>query len=349
MSDSVLQPAFSGFHRKRSVCRAGPLCRPATKRGKFNVNVNKSNVSRQVRGERERPLDAEQVRVSFRDVLTTVKMGIVNSNLVTAFAGLWLALHFTGQSVADFTAPLIFALVGTALVIAGGCSLNNYIDRDIDRLMNRTQNRPSATGKIQGKNVLALGLALSGAGLAALLAASPAAAFFGAFGLIVYVLFYTMWLKRTHSLNTIIGSFAGAVPPLVGWAAIDPSMNSPVPWILFLILFLWQPPHFLALAVKRVEEYRNAGIPMLPVVAGFEVTKRQMIAFVAVLVPVSLLLYPLGPFYTVSAAVLGFAWLILAIRGLTAADTVKWARMMFVASLNYLVLIFSVMVVATFI
>lgn len=119
MSDSVLQPAFSGFHRKRSVCRAGPLCRPATKRGKFNVNVNKSNVSRQVRGERERPLDAEQVRVSFRDVLTTVKMGIVNSNLVTAFAGLWLALHFTGQSVADFTAPLIFALVGTALVIAG--------------------------------------------------------------------------------------------------------------------------------------------------------------------------------------------------------------------------------------
>nr|WP_037581176.1 heme o synthase [Sporolactobacillus terrae] len=290
--------------------------------------------------------DTTPLRDMVRDVLTTVKIGIVDSNLFTTFSGLMLAMHFTGASWLDVWPQILFVLIGTALVIGGGCSLNNYIDRDIDPLMERTHERPSATGKMTGKTVLVMGVALSVLGLVALLAASITAAAFGLLGLLVYVLVYTLWLKRSHSMNTVVGSVAGAVPPIIGWAAIDPSLNSPIPWIMFLILFLWQPPHFLALAMKRVEEYRRAGIPMLPVVAGFEVTKRQMIVYVAALVPTSFLLYELGPIYIIGALVLSFTWLGLAIYGFKAKDTIKWAKLMFVYSLNYMMLLFLLMIVA---
>lgn len=287
-------------------------------------------------------------RKNVHDVLTTVKIGIVNSNLMTAFTGVWLALSFNGESLWTSIAPVLFVMLGTALVIAGGCSLNNFIDRDIDPLMDRTQERPSATGTMRGKTVLIMGLALSVTGLISLLAASATAAAFGLLGLLVYVLVYTMWLKRSHSMNTVVGSIAGAVPPIIGWAAIDPSLNSPIPWIMFLVLFLWQPPHFLALAMKRVEEYRRAGIPMLPVIAGFEITKRQMIFYVAALVPTSLLLYSIGTVYMVGALILNFTWLGLAIYGLLVKDTIKWARIMFVYSLNYMTLLFLIMIISTF-
>jgi protoheme IX farnesyltransferase len=287
-------------------------------------------------------------RRNVHDVLTTVKIGIVNSNLMTAFTGVWLALSFNEESLWTSIAPVLFVMLGTALVIAGGCSLNNFIDRDIDPLMDRTQERPSATGTMRGKTVLIMGLALSVTGLISLLAASATAAAFGLLGLLVYVLVYTMWLKRNYSINTVVGSIAGAVPPIIGWAAIDPSLNSPVPWIMFLVLFLWQPPHFLALAMKRVEEYRRAGIPMLPVIAGFEITKRQMIFYVAALVPASLLLYSIGPVYMVGALILSFTWLGLAIYGLLVKNTIKWARIMFVYSLNYMTLLFLIMIISTF-
>ncbi|MCL1630968.1 heme o synthase [Sporolactobacillus sp. CPB3-1] len=280
------------------------------------------------------------------DVLTTVKIGIVNSNLMTAFTGVWLALFLTGADFRASLSSILLVLIGTAMVIAGGCSLNNFIDRDIDVLMERTQERPSATGKLRGKTVLIMGFSLSIVGLLALFAVSAVAGWFGLFGLLVYVLVYTLWLKRSTTMNTVIGSAAGAVPPIIGWAAIDPSLNSPVPWILFLVLFLWQPPHFLALAMKRVEEYRRAGIPMLPVIAGFDVTMRQMISYVAVLIPTSLLLYSLGPVYTIGASLLGFAWLGLAIYGLKTKETIKWAKMMFVYSLNYMTLLFLLMVIS---
>lgn len=311
--------------------------------------MSKSFVSEQRFDKEDAAADQTGTGSVFKDVLTTIKIGIVNSNLMTTFTGIWLALYVSGQSIADFALPVIFTLVGTALVIAGGCSLNNYIDRDIDPLMERTHERPSATGKFTGRTVLTMGIILSLAGLGFLLGASPAAAVFGFTGLFVYVLIYSLWLKRTHSINTIVGSFAGAVPPLIGWSAIDPSLASPMPWILFLIMFLWQPPHFLALAVKRVEEYRRAGIPMLPVVAGFDITRRQMIIYVAVLVPASLLLYSLGVFYTVSALLLGMGWLIYSVYGLFAEDVVSWSKKMFVISLNYLTLLFLIMILATFI
>jgi protoheme IX farnesyltransferase len=283
-----------------------------------------------------------------KDFLTISKSGIVISNLITTFTGLWLALELTGQSLFDNIWNVIFVIIGSALVIAGGCALNNYIDRDIDQLMERTQERPSATGKMTGKQVLWAGIIMSALGMIALLQTTYLAAVFGLLGLFVYVVVYTMWLKRTHSINTVIGGISGAVPPLIGWAAIDPALSSSAPWVLFLIMFMWQPPHFLALAMKRVEEYRRAGIPMLPVVAGFEMTKRQMIVYVAFLIPVSLCLYSLGLVYLIPAVLLGLGWLAISITGFFMKDTIKWARLMFVYSLNYMTLLFIFMIIATF-
>ncbi len=283
--------------------------------------------------------------VSWRDFLALTKVGIVMSNMITAFAGMYLAAYYMDVQLLSNIQLVIFGLLGSALVMAGGCSLNNYIDRDIDHLMERTNARPTVTGKIPEKQVLIFGLTLSALGILFLLLASFSAGILGFIGLIFYVVIYTMWTKRTTSLNTIVGSVSGAVPPLIGWAAIDPGLH-PFAWVLFLIMFIWQPPHFLALAMKRCEEYRKAGIPMLPVVSSFAVTKRQMVFYVAALIPISLLLAPaFGTVYTSIALLLGVGWLALGLAGFFMKDDMKWARLMFVYSLNYLTIIFILMVV----
>jgi len=287
-----------------------------------------------------------EVTATWKDFIGIMKMGIVTSNLITTFTGLWLALEFTEQSFFDNIFKVAAVLLGSGFVIAGGCALNNYIDRDIDQLMARTKDRPSATGKLSGRQILWSGIILSGIGTILLLQASIMAAVFGLLGLFFYVIIYTMWLKRTHSINTIIGGISGAIPPVIGWAAIDPSMTSIIPWLMFLVLFLWQPPHFLALAMKRADEYRRAGIPMLPVVAGFSLTKRQMIVYVTMLLPASLLLYELGPIYLTIAVILGLGWLGIGISGFFTKDIMKWSKMMFVFSLNYMTILFTAMIIS---
>ncbi|MBU8907156.1 heme o synthase [Desertibacillus haloalkaliphilus] len=281
---------------------------------------------------------------TWKDYLTLAKMGIVVSNLITTFAGLYLASVYTGVSLATNIHIVLLTLFGAGLVMAGGCTLNNYIDRDIDHLMERTKDRPTVTGKVEVNNVLWVGLLQAALGIFLLYLATPVAGIIGIIGLLVYVVIYTMWLKRTHSLNTIVGSVSGAVPPLIGWAAIDPGLHV-YAWVMFLIMFFWQPPHFLALAMKRCEEYRAAGIPMLPVVAGFGITKRQMVLYVAALLPISLMLYQFGYVYTIVAALLGIGWLVLGFAGFFMKDDIKWARLMFVYSLNYLTIIFVLMVI----
>ncbi|WP_085524107.1 heme o synthase [Tuberibacillus sp. Marseille-P3662] len=292
------------------------------------------------------PLSEANPSGTWKDFLTISKTGIVISNLITTFTGIWLALTFNEYAFLDYIMTIIYALIGTALIIAGGCCFNNYIDRDIDQLMERTQERPSATGRLDERQVLWAGIAMSILGTMSLMLAHYAAAILGLIGLFVYVVVYTWWLKRTHSLNTIVGGISGAIPPMIGWAAIDPSLSTGIPWLLFMVMFLWQPPHFLALAIKRVEEYRKAGIPMLPVVAGFEFTKRQMTTYVLVLFPVSLLLYELGAIYLIAAIVLGLGWIAVSLYGFYMKDTIKWARIMFVYSLNYMTIMFIVMVVS---
>ncbi|WP_370640560.1 heme o synthase [Salipaludibacillus sp. CUR1] len=289
--------------------------------------------------------DLEQGKqAGWREYIAISKTGIVMSNLITTFAGLYLAAYYTGTTLGSDPLTALLALLGAAFIIAGGCALNNYIDRDIDHIMERTKDRPTVNGQLTGKQTLTYGLSLSIAGTAFLAMTTLMAAVIGLAGLVTYVVLYSMWTKRTTTLNTIVGSFAGAVPPLIGWAAIDPGLH-PFAWSLFLIMFVWQPPHFLALAMKRSDEYKAAGIPMLPVVAGFAVTKRQIIWYVAALIPVSLLVADFGLVYTISAVLLGGGWLVLGLAGLKTKDDLKWAKHMFIFSLNYLTILFVLMVI----
>lgn len=285
---------------------------------------------------------------SLKDFLALIKIGIVNSNLITTFTGIWLALHFTENRFFAHLDSVFFALIGSSLIIAGSCSLNNYIDRDIDPLMERTKSRPTVTGKIQPNWVLVLGISFIGFGLGFLLLTTTSAALIGLIGVICYVGLYSMWTKRLYVSNTIIGSISGAVPPLIGWAAIDGNLD-PVAWTLFLIMFVWQPPHFYALAMRRVEEYRAAGIPMLPVIKGFKTTKQHIVVWVAALLPIPFLLQSLGTPFLILATLLNIGWLVIGLYGFKMSNDIKWAKLMFVYSLQYLTILFVAMVIVTFI
>lgn len=285
----------------------------------------------------------ERRPVSWKTYIGISKVGIVQSNLMTTFAGLFLAAHYNGISLMNHLMLTLFTLIGSALVIAGGCALNNFIDRDIDHLMERTKSRPSVNGMLSEKQVISYGLIVSGLGLILLMFISPVAALIAFVGLFVYVVLYSMWTKRTTTFNTLVGSISGAVPPLIGWAALDPGLDS-IAWSLFLIMFIWQPPHFLALAMRRMDEYKRAEIPMLPVIAGLRMTKRQITWYVFVLIPASLTLAHFGILYTSLALLLGIGWLIIGLLSNKYKDEVKWANHMFIYSLNYLTVLFITIV-----
>lgn len=281
--------------------------------------------------------------VRWKTYIGISKIGIVQSNLMTTFAGLFLAAHYNGLSLMNHLMLTILTLIGSALVIAGGCALNNFIDRDIDHIMERTKSRPSVNGMLSGKQVMAYGLSVSIIGLIFLLYVSFVAALIAFIGLFVYVVLYSMWTKRTTTLNTIVGSISGAVPPLIGWAALDPGLDL-IAWSLFLIMFIWQPPHFLALAMRRIDDYKRAEIPMLPVIAGLKMTKRQITWYVFILIPASLSLVRFGVVYTTVALLLGLGWLIIGLLSFKYKDEVKWANHMFFYSLNYLTVLFTTIV-----
>ncbi|KEK20939.1 heme o synthase [Bacillus manliponensis] len=282
-----------------------------------------------------------------QDLKALVKIGIVNSNTLTVFTGFWLALHFNGFNVMNELDTMFFTIVGAGLIMAGSCSLNNYIDRDIDHLMERTKKRPTVTGKMKPSFVLTMGIVLLLLGFVFLLLTTPMAAFIGLIGTFTYVVLYSLWTKRAYTLNTVVGSVSGAVPPLIGWAAIDPGLD-PIAWTLFLIMFIWQIPHFLALAMKRVDEYRKAGIPMLPVVHGFDITKRQIMIWTVCLLPLPFYMNALGVTFMVIATVLNIGWITLGFYGFRRIDDIKWSVQMFVYSLNYLTILFISMIVVTF-
>lgn len=279
-----------------------------------------------------------------KDFLALIKIGIVNSNLITTFTGLFLAFQFTGKSFIHNLDLLLYALFGSGLIIAGSAALNNLIDRDIDPVMSRTKTRPTVTGRFKAPAVLALALAFILIGEVMLFAASTAAGLWGLAGVFSYVVLYSMWSKRKHVSNTIVGSISGAIPPLIGWAAVEPSLGMGA-WALFLIMFAWQPPHFYALAMRRTEEYRTAGIPMLPVVKGFKRTKKSILAWVLVLFPLPFLLAELGIGFIVLGTVLNIGWLYLALKGFKAKEDLKWATSMFIYSLNYMTILFVSMII----
>lgn len=276
-------------------------------------------------------------KADWRDYLSVTKPGINLSNLMAVFMGIWLA----GEGKFDFT-TLVVATLGTALVIAGGGTLNNYIDQDIDPLMTRTKSRPLACRRIQPQFALWMGCLLSIAGMMLLAWGSNLlAAALAGLGLMVYVVLYSMWLKRVTPLNTAVGSISGAIPPLIGWVAVTGTITAPA-WVLFAILFFWQPPHFYALAMCKVDDYREAGIPMLPVVKGFFYTVKRTAVWVICLILASFLLPLLGlvgSIYLTTAIVGGLVYLGLSLGGLFIVEHTRWARQMFTYSLIYLTMI----------
>lgn len=185
---------------------------------------------------------------------------------------------------------LLIALIGGALVSGSASAMNCIYDRDIDALMERTKNRALPSGRVSCFAALVFAVVIGVCGILILsYFFHPLAAFLALFGHAFYVFVYTIWLKRLTPQNIVIGGAAGAIPPLVGWAAVTGGLNFTA-FLLFLIVFLWTPPHFWALALNKNDDYRRAGIPMLPVVSGERVTHNQMLFYALMLVPTSILL-----------------------------------------------------------
>jgi len=272
----------------------------------------------------------------WRDYVTLTKPRIMSLLLVTGAAGM-----FVGAEGVPDGGLFLAAMVGLALACGGASALNHVLDADIDRLMGkRTEKRPVAAGRVPPSRALEFGLVLSA--LSFVLLASTVNVLTAALALVgnlFYVLVYTRWLKRSTPQNIVIGGAAGAVPPLVGYAAASGNLGLPALW-LFLIVFLWTPPHFWALALLIKDAYANAGVPMLPVVRGERETTRQIVLYTIALVAFTLVVgFWLGPVYTVAAAVLGGAFLALAWQ-LRRDTTPRRAAVLFHYSLAYLALLF---------
>ncbi len=274
------------------------------------------------------------------------KPRIIELLLITTLPTMFVAKH-------GWPSPwlMVATLLGGALAAGGANAINMFIDRDIDRLMHRTEKRPLVTGMVTPRAALTFAITLEVLAFVELWAwVNLLSACLAVSATLFYVFVYTLWLKRTSSQNIVIGGAAGAVPVLVGWAAVTDSLSW-APVVMFLIIFIWTPPHFWALAYKYKDDYQAAGVPMLPAVASFKRTAREIFVYSVILVAVSLVLAPvakLGLVYVVSAAVLGAVFLILAVR-LWREATNKAAMQLFSYSITYLSLLFVVMAVDVFV
>jgi protoheme IX farnesyltransferase len=242
---------------------------------------------------------------------------------------------------------LFWTLLGGALAAASAGALNCAYDADVDRLMQRTSRRPIPQGRISVRDATIYALIAGLVGFLILyVCVNPLAAWLSLAGNLYYVIIYTMWLKRLTPLNIVIGGAAGAVPPLVGWAAVTHAIGGPALG-LFALIFLWTPPHFWSLSLMTELDYAKAKIPMFPNVYGEQRTKREIVYYSLILVAASLALYPLhvmGVFYFAAASVLGGIFLLDAIRTWRASGTGA-ARRLFRFSLLYLALMCAVMVI----
>jgi len=246
---------------------------------------------------------------------------------------------------------MVATLLGGALAAGGANAINMYVDRDIDKLMHRTAKRPLVTGVIAPRNALIFAISLEIVAFVELWAwVNLLSAVLAVSATLFYVFVYTLWLKRTSKQNIVIGGAAGAMPVLVGWAAVTNSLAW-APLVLFGVIFLWTPPHFWALAVKYKDDYEAAHVPMMPVVATFRRTATEIIAYTVAMVALTLVLAPvahLGAVYVVSAAVLGLGFVVMAVR-LWIQATPKASMQLFSYSITYLTLLFVMMAVDVFV
>ena len=272
------------------------------------------------------------------------KPRIIPLLLITTAAGMWLA----GDGKVD-PLNLLVTLVGGTLAAASAQTLNCIYDKDIDYEMQRTRKRPIPSGRVQPQHALLFAMVLAGLSfglmawfvnvLSALLALS---------GIFVYMLVYTHWLKRHSTQNIVIGGAAGAIPALVGWAAVTNELSWTA-WFLFAIVFFWTPPHFWALAMMICDDYAEVNVPMLPVVKGFKETATQVFAYTVFVVPLSFgLIYPLGEsewVYGAFATVLGLVFIRKAWQLRQAPEDKLKARSLFKYSILYMMLLCSGMVI----
>jgi protoheme IX farnesyltransferase len=242
-------------------------------------------------------------------------------------------------------------LIGGTLAAGGANAINMVIDRDIDALMDRTKTRPLVTGLIQPREAMIFALALEAVAFAILWAgANLLAACLALSATLFYVFIYSLWLKRTSRQNIVIGGAAGAVPVLVGWAAVQNSLSWE-PFILFIAIFLWTPPHFWALAIRHADEYKAAGVPMMPSVATMKQTVRQMFIYTVLLTATTLILGPvanLGLTYMISAVILGLGFIASTVD-LSRNPTASRAMRVFGFSITYVTVLFTAMAVDVFV
>lgn len=269
--------------------------------------------------------------MSLKHFIQITKPGIIFGNVLSVAGGFFLA----SKGHIDF-GLFLAAMIGTSLVVASGCVFNNCIDRDIDLKMERTRNRAMVQGLVSLKLALFYATLLGVAGLVLLYTkANPLSALFALIGFVIYVVLYSLYLKRKSVHGTLVGSLSGAMPPVIGYCAVSNSFDLAA--LTLLVMFsLWQMPHSYAIAIFRFNDYLAAKIPVLPVERGIPVAKRHILVYILAFVVATLMLTVggyAGLNYMAVAAAMGMYWLYMAWKGYRAVDDTVWARKLFVFSI----------------
>lgn len=264
-----------------------------------------------------------------RRYLSLSKPGIIGGNALTAIGGYFLGSHRT------ISFEFLYMLIGLSCIIASGCAINNCIDKDIDSVMFRTRNRVIVKKMLSIPEAIgfAIGAFITGFSILFFLV-NPLSASLATLGFVVYVFVYSFAKYKTH-FATLIGSIAGAIPPVVGFCSATNQFDLGA-WILFLMISAWQMPHFIAIAIYRREDYEKANLPVLPLIHGIKRAKIEMLLFTVIfsIACVSLYFFQYASaIYLIVSSSLSLYWFYLAIRGFSATDDVKWAKKMFIFSL----------------
>jgi protoheme IX farnesyltransferase len=286
--------------------------------------------------------DNGRAKAAVGELFELAKPGIVGLTLVAALTG----IYFGNHGVMPHWELIFWIFLTLGLATAGSCMLNNYYDRDIDQLMRRTHSRALAAGLVSGRMVLCVALLLTilPLGFMAMLV-NPLTALVTTVGVVGYVGVYTMWMKRSTPWANQFGGIAGAVPPMVGYAAVTGDLGAPA-WILFAIMMVWQQPHALSLALKYREDYARANVPVIPVACGVQATKVRIVIYALALIPVTMLPYLFGMTgigYLVISILLSSIFLFMAVRFLRSKRDCDMR--VFAFSIVYLILLFGAMVI----
>ncbi len=285
----------------------------------------------------------DTARPELKDFLKLCKLKVVALIMLTAVVGMLLATK--GFPPLDL---VILGSIGIALASCSAAVFNHVVDQRIDTIMSRTKNRPMPEGKVNSKQAIIFGIVIGVIGLGILaIWVNMLTAVLTFFALIGYAVIYTMYLKRATPQNIVIGGAAGAAPPVLGWTAITNSVELDA-MLLFLIVFIWTPPHFWALAIHRHEEYAKVDVPMLPVTHGLPFTRLQILLYTVILFIVTLMPYLIGMsslIYLIGAILLGIGFLYYAVQMMRYPDNMELPMKTFGFSINYLMILFVILLV----